>query len=195
MGDRLRASGRLGRTPSRSPYHVHYRERWEVGGVYFNFTAVETRCYLLVSVYESFSGRFWCSLRLPLPGVCRVHRTTWETYVMSFLEKSRPSKAGPVAFIQANCPWLSKSCPALHEYLTVGELPGGEVRQTSTVTIFTEGGLWKACLSERDAEATLFASGDTVESCLDNLEERLKAPHVDWRRKGQKGDGKPQKRS
>jgi len=114
---------------------------------------------------------------------------------VGFLEKSRPAKQGPVLFVPATCPWLSKSCPALFEYLTVGEMDGGETRQTSTVTIFTEGGMWKACLNERDSEATLFASGENLEACLDNLEERLKAPHVDWRRKGQSGTGKPQKKS
>jgi len=114
---------------------------------------------------------------------------------VAFLEKSRPAIQGPQVFIAATCPWLSKSCPALFEFLTVGELANGELRQTSTVTIFTEGGMWKACLNERDSEATLFASGENLEACLDNLEERLKAPHVDWRRKGQSAGGKSGKRS
>jgi len=148
-----------------------------------------------VGVYESFSGRFFCSLRCPLPDVCRAFRTRWEDVVVSHLERSRPSKQGPQVFVAATCPWLSKACPALFEFLTVAELPGGEVRQTSTLTIFTEGGMWKACLNERDSEATLFGSGENLESCLDNLEERLKAPHVDWRRKTQTFPSKPPRKS
>lgn len=103
---------------------------------------------------------------------------------MSFIERSRPAatSGGPAA--AAVCKWLSKSCPAVHEYLTVTVLPSGETRQPSTLTIFTEGGLFKCCLTEKDADALLFASGPGLEEALDNLEERLTAPAVDWRRKG-----------
>lgn len=187
--------GRGGRKPPRLPYNVHLRDRWAVAGELFDFVAVEDRQWMHVAVYRSFSGRFWLALRLPLPGVCRAFRTRWEELVVGHLERSRPQRQGPVAFVAATCPWLSKDCPALFEFLTVGELPGGEVRQTSTLTIFTEGGLWKGCLNERDSEATLFGSGDTVEACLKNLEERLTAPHVDWRRKAPGGAAKSPKRS
>lgn len=114
---------------------------------------------------------------------------------MSFIERSRPAAAAAGPGQPAHCKWLAKSCPALHEYLTVTVLPSGETRQCSTVTIFVEGGLFKACLTEKDADALLFASGPGLEECLDNLEERLTAPAVDWRRKGGQGGRGAGKRS
>jgi hypothetical protein len=120
---------------------------------------------------------------------------SWEGFVVGFIEKSRPQKQGVSRFVPASDPWLKKDMPAVHEYMTVGELEGGETRQLSSLTIFCEGGLWKACLSEKDAEMNLFASGASLEACLANLEERLTAPHVDWRRRGGAGGRKPQKPS
>lgn len=114
---------------------------------------------------------------------------------MAFIEKSRPNRNTSSAFVQARDAWFAKEFPALLEYLTVGELPGGETRQLSSLTLFVEQGIWKLCLAEKDAEVNLFGSGDSVELALANLEERLKAPNVDWRRRSGGGTRGPGKRS
>lgn len=71
--------------------------------------------------------------------------------------------------------------PALHEYLTAGTGPDGAVRRTSTITFFTEHGSWKCFLNERDAGASLCASGDSVAGALSALEVMLEQEAVPWR--------------
>jgi hypothetical protein len=185
--------GRRTRTPL--PYNVRRWERCRVAGDDWDVIVVGGWYRSVVAVYHHWSRRFYFCFGIPpLADVQGGRAGVWRA-VMSFIEKSRPVKSGPAAFVQARCPWLAKQCPAVHEYMTVGELPGGEVRQLSTLTVFVEGGLWKACLSEKDAEVNLFASGADLESLLDNLEERLTASHVDWRRKGGVNGRPSQKRS
>jgi len=78
---------------------------------------------------------------------------------------------------------LSDSYPAVHEFMTSVEGPEGKARQTSTLMVFVEPPLWKICLNERDAGLSLWASGETLDQALQNLEERLTAPVVEWRRR------------
>lgn len=71
--------------------------------------------------------------------------------------------------------------PALYEYLTATRHPTGAERVTSTVTVFAESGLLKAVVKDRDAAATLWASGSTWEGLLASLEDKLRDPLSDWR--------------
>lgn len=76
--------------------------------------------------------------------------------------------------------------PAVWEYLTADSFDDGKPRQTSTVTLFVEGGLCKVVLRDREAQQALFASGETVEGVLASLEGMLVDALADWRmdRKG-----------
>ena len=76
--------------------------------------------------------------------------------------------------------WVSEF-PALHEYLSLGTNADGTPRRTATLTLFTEHGSWKCFLNERDAGASLCASGDTVSGALSALEVMLEAENTPWR--------------
>jgi len=90
---------------------------------------------------------------------------------------------------------LADAYPAVHEFLTDTTGPDGKGRQTSTLMLFVEPPLWKLCLNERDAGLSLWASGESLDQALVNLEERLTAPVVEWRRKPAEKPQKPGKRS
>lgn len=70
--------------------------------------------------------------------------------------------------------------PALWEFVTRRKV-GITVRETSTLLFFREDGRWKCCLCDRDSEAVMFRAGDTIEGCLDALEESVTGPRPDWR--------------
>jgi len=102
---------------------------------------------------------------------------THATYVSKALSKAAGPGAGPMASDSD----LAATCPALHEFLTLCELSDGRTRSTSSLLVFTEGGLWKAVLNERDAELSLWATAESLQGLFLELETRLTAPAVDWR--------------
>jgi len=182
-----------GRMPTDPTYNVLLLERVRVLKTDWDFFIGDGRWRALAAVYHHWSKRFTCCVGLVPSRHLDNFRFNWSTTLMSFLEKSRPRPALPDAAILAKCPWLAKTCPALHEFLTVAILPDGSFRQVSTLTLFVEDGQFKLCLSEKEHDCTLFASGECLESVLECLEERLTAPVVDWRRKGGKGNSRPGK--
>lgn len=84
--------------------------------------------------------------------------------------------------------WV-ESHPALWEYLTLTRWEGGEERATSTITLFAEDGVVKACLNDRALGRSLWAAADTVYEAIDALEGILASGSADWRghRTGGKG--------
>jgi hypothetical protein len=120
-----------------------------------------------------------------------------EDWVMGWLKAVRrpdgPLGSGGVA---RDPVWVS-DYPAIHEFVTAGTNEDGSIRRTSTLTFFAESGSWKVYLNERDAGASLCASGDTVAGALGALEVMLESENPPWRfserpaqangRKGRKG--------
>lgn len=87
---------------------------------------------------------------------------------------------------------------ALGEYLTTDRWPNGDMRLTSTLSLFVDDGVWKVCLNDRQEELVLFATGDSMLGVLEALEATLRAGTGDWRRSmwskaksGNKRNGKP----
>lgn len=179
-----RHHGAARRMRAAATHNVMSMELIRVGKESFDVTAVFRDQRVLFALYRSFSGRFLASGSGLGRSAAHSAGLTFAGEIMGFIERSRPRPGGTPAAPAAACKWLSKSCPAVHEYLTVAVLDGGETRTPSSVTIFVEDGLWKCCLSEKDTGCVLFASGSGLEEALDNLEERLTAPAVDWRRRG-----------
>lgn len=114
---------------------------------------------------------------------------------MSFLRKLKidPPSAGRLAAEELG--ELLTPYPAIVDHLVATEFPGSppEPRETSTLLIFAEEGLWKAMLRDRDTEATLWATGETPEGALAVLEGLLRLDVAPWHvKKG--GRGTRQKR-
>lgn len=67
----------------------------------------------------------------------------------------------------------------------------GSVRETSTVSLFVEEGMFKAALNDRDLRRSAYVSGDSIEDVLLKLELGLEGDTLDWRSwQGGKGKGK-----
>jgi hypothetical protein len=76
--------------------------------------------------------------------------------------------------------WLSEH-PALAEWMTMMQWSDGRPRETSTVLLFFDTGMWKACLNDRDAGRVAFVSGASPASVLGLLDTQLQESAVEWR--------------
>lgn len=71
--------------------------------------------------------------------------------------------------------------PALWEHLTLGLWDDGSVRETSTVLVFLQDGVLKACLRDRNRPAVGFVAGVSWEGLFESLEAALVSGKLDWR--------------
>jgi hypothetical protein len=86
---------------------------------------------------------------------------------------------------------LQKRCPILHGFLTSRETGEKNVfRETASLTIFTEDGVFKGCLSDRDSGSTLWKASATLQGVIEGLEEALGRDDPGWRVR--KAAGTPQ---
>src|SRR4029450_7042577 len=88
----------------------------------------------------------------------------------------------------ASDPSMAGQFPAIHEYLTDREGPGGSGRQTATARIFGGEGRFKVCLTDRQEGLSTWASAETVCETIEALEGLLASGEAVGRRAGgQKG--------
>lgn len=74
--------------------------------------------------------------------------------------------------------------PALAEYLDADKFPDGSARKTSTLLVFVDDGVLKACVSDRAESRVAFFSASTFEGLLDAVEVGLSTDNADWRPAG-----------
>ena len=75
-----------------------------------------------------------------------------------------------------------KTYPTVIQFLSDVTWDDGSARTPGSLTLFIEDGIWKACLNDRDASASLYVSGDNVTACLKSLENRLAGTvTAEWR--------------
>lgn len=88
----------------------------------------------------------------------------------------------------------AEAWPALFEWMTTEAWEDGTVRETSTLLVFVEDGLWKCCFSDRDGSRRLWVSGGTLATMLGALDASLRTGEGDWRAirpfEGGRGKGK-----
>jgi hypothetical protein len=80
------------------------------------------------------------------------------------------------------CP-LALQYPAIAEELTLAEWAPNENRVTSTLLLFVEDGLWKACLHDRDSAKSCFVTGVSWSDLLAHVEQGLRDADLEWRNK------------
>lgn len=102
----------------------------------------------------------------------------------TLLERLLRGAPGQVSPENANDPAFAKRFPSMFELMTVALLPGGELRKPSSLLLFTEDGVWKGCLTERDLDVSLWCSSDSFQGVLEGIEERLTHSTVEWRKRG-----------
>lgn len=98
-----------------------------------------------------------------------------------FLRKATAKPASEQTNTAAADHGLEREHPALHEYLTLTRHDDGQERQTATLLVFCEGGMFKVCLSDRDTSQTLWAAAETFVEALEALEACLQSPNPQWR--------------
>lgn len=76
---------------------------------------------------------------------------------------------------------MAERHPNLTEYLTADKWDDGDERQTSTLLVFTDDGIFKAVLNDRAEERALWASGASYLDALDALEAMLASGEGEWR--------------
>lgn len=89
-----------------------------------------------------------------------------------------PSSCGPQSAEDAE--WIDRHA-ALADYMTTDKWPDGRRRDTTTVLLFCEAGVWKACVSDRDSSCVAFVSGAGPTSVLEAVEKGLREGRLDWR--------------
>jgi len=63
-------------------------------------------------------------------------------------------------------------------------------RTRSTLTLYLEEGSFKAALNDKEADASVFRTGETLDAVLAALEKALASGTADWRSWGKKKKGK-----
>jgi hypothetical protein len=84
----------------------------------------------------------------------------------------------------------SRDLPALTEFLACGTYESGDRRETGTVTLFWEAGVWKCCLNDRDQGMVGFITLPELVDAILFLEEALVEGRGEWRQAKAKGSGK-----
>lgn len=72
--------------------------------------------------------------------------------------------------------------PALVEHLTILSWDDGKRRKPSSLLLFTEDGLWKLCLTDKDAGRVAFVAGATIQEVAGRLERMLQEDSLEWRK-------------
>jgi hypothetical protein len=101
--------------------------------------------------------------------------------VMGLLKKASDSSLARADGYAAQDNDLASRCPLLHAYLCDLAFDTGEPRRTASLLLFTEGGSFRGCLTDRAVDRNCWAEGATVEALLDHLESRLSDPSLVWR--------------
>lgn len=92
---------------------------------------------------------------------------------------TRPKTEGGVTCVQDAD--LAKKCPALAAHLCQTTWEDGEARQTSTLSIFTGDGCFKACLRDRELGLCLWVAAKCYAALPLALEAALTDPNTVWR--------------
>lgn len=77
-------------------------------------------------------------------------------------------------------PAFAQQYPALSEWLTLDRVDG-VARQTATLLVFSESGMIKVCLSDREHDQVCFRAGLTFQAALESLEGVLASGEPEWR--------------
>ncbi len=85
---------------------------------------------------------------------------------------------------------FAKDYPTLYEHLTATTWEDGTARIPSSIIMFAEEGMLKACLSERNDQMSLWASGNGLKGVLKALEGALNTPAPQWRKQKSQGGKK-----
>lgn len=108
----------------------------------------------------------------------------------SFLRKAAPPESPTAAAGPADPGEWSASFPALSEFLAATTWADGSSRIPGTLTLFTDGCLWKLCLSDKAQSLVAFTSGSSPLHAFQSAEQGLVTGTLDWRSSRQPNSNK-----
>lgn len=115
---------------------------------------------------------YWVAMRGVVRGVnywkCNMKRPDCHTPASSAKSSSAIAAFG-------------KQFPTLFEYLTHEKWDDGKPRDTSTVSLFIEGGVFKLALNDKDLSRSLYVSASSYADVWVALETALNDSLADWR--------------
>lgn len=100
---------------------------------------------------------------------------------MKWLKRPAPQTPEQVAEALVRDGPVVRRFPALLEFLTATTWAPGEARKPGTLTLFTDEGMWKGSLNDKDAERSAFVTADSPEAVLASLERGLQEDSLSWR--------------
>lgn len=103
------------------------------------------------------------------------------------MKRSNDSLKAPPPGQAAEDSEFGERWPLLYEHLTSTQWEDGKNRETSTVLLFAEGGVFKACLNDRAEGRVVFLADQSFLGVLDALEAGLRVGPLDWRQRQGKG--------
>lgn len=123
------------------------------------------------------------AIRFPDRHRC-VHDPNWVKNERDGIPMKRPDEA-KLAGEQSQPDGVSLARPmydTLWEYMTSKEWDDGKPRESSTLLLFFEDGLFKVCLTDRALKQTAWASARTPEDALVKLNDGIREGEIDWRK-------------
>jgi hypothetical protein len=100
---------------------------------------------------------------------------------MSYLRKQAPPADQGSAGVAGSGGAWSSSLPALVEFLAACQWSDGSPRLPGSLTLFTDQGQWKVCLSDRDQARVAFVTASSPQEALEVAESRFVSGTLDWR--------------
>jgi len=76
---------------------------------------------------------------------------------------------------------LALQVPTLYDYLGQTAWPDGTVRQTSSLLLFQQDGMFKGMLKDTECGLCLWIAGKSLTGLLASLEAALNDPNAEWR--------------
>ena len=104
-----------------------------------------------------------------------------EDLAMSLLRKSDMEGRGGPGPRSLTDPAFASQYPLLWSYVTQNKWEDGTPRQTASFLVFSDDGVLKMMLRDREAGLCLWVAGATVMGLFDAVEGALGDPKADWR--------------
>lgn len=97
------------------------------------------------------------------------------------MKREQMVKAGDAGAVPGSDAKWKERHPRLWEFLVDSRWDDGKPRDVGSVTLFCEGGTWRACLNDKACNRVAFVSADDPPACLGSLEKGLAGGTLDWR--------------
>jgi hypothetical protein len=113
--------------------------------------------------------------------LCSEPRTVVEEWAMTLLRKGDKRVGGGSVLVDASQDPLVLAYPVLWAFLTQTAWEDGSQRQPGSLLMFTQDGMMKCMLRDREDGTCLWVAGRGLTHLLDVAEGSLCDPGADWR--------------